>query len=181
MYGCGVGGQVDRATLFLAMAKRLEALLDQLAAVLNGLPNVSSTPQWGGRAYKVTSTSAGKTKILAFVAPNKEGNAVHVSFKIGQPEAESVVERHDWIEPHSFRTLAPSGWLTATVSTKRHVGSLKKLLTESHTLYAAIVAEPPPTEEPAPGGGGGAGGEARHIDRIMDEVRDGGWTPQSDW
>ena len=159
------------------MANRTEALLDQLAAVLNGLANVTSTPQWGGRAYKVASTAAGKTKMLAFVATNKEGDAVHVSFKLNPPEAESLVERHDWIEPHSFRTLAPSGWLTATISTKRQVGPLKKLLTESHTLYAKVV-QPPPTEGPTTEAGDG---EVRHIDRIMDEVRDGGWAPQSDW
>jgi predicted DNA-binding protein (MmcQ/YjbR family) len=158
------------------MAKRIEGLLDQLAAALNGLPNVSSTPQWGGRAYKVASTPSGKVKMLAFVAMNNEGNAIHVSFKLRPPQAEGLVERHDWIEPHSFRTLAPSGWLTATVSTSRQLGPLKKLLTESHTLYVSKGAPPPQTIEPAAGSG-----DARHIDRIMDEVRDGGWSPQSDW
>ncbi len=167
--------------LFLAIAKRIEQLLDQLAAVLNGLPNVSSTPQWGGRAYKVASTPAGKVKMLAFVAINGEGDAVHVSFKLRPPEAENHVERHDWIEPHSFRTLAPSGWLTATVSTKRQIGPLKKLLTQSHALYATSSAEPPQTGGSTSGGSTSGSSEVRHIQRVMDEVRDGGWTPKSDW
>ncbi len=158
------------------MPKRVEDLLDQLAAVLNAMPNVSSTPQWGGRAYKVASTPAGKVKMLAFVALNREGDAIQVSFKLRPPEAEDVLERWDWIEPHSFRTLAPSGWLTATVSTKRHVGPLKKLLTQSHAMYGTKSAEPPPT-----GRSTSESSEARHIQRVMDEARDGGWTPKSDW
>ena len=37
--------------------------------------------------------------------------------------------------------MAPAGWVSATVTNKRHVAVLKKLLAESHELYPAIEVE----------------------------------------
>jgi hypothetical protein len=82
-------------------------LLAELAVLLNGLPGVFSTPQWGGRAYKVPRGGSGKPKLLAHVTPADGDDGVTVSFKLQPPEAATQVERHVWIAPHSFRTLAP--------------------------------------------------------------------------
>lgn len=157
------------------MGTDVQAIQDELAAILNTLAGVFSTPQWGGRAYKVPRPSAaGKARMLAFVAINGEADAVQVSFKIPLPDAETAVEQHDWIAPHSFRTLAPAGWLTATVSTKRHVRTLGALLGRSHAMHGVDAGQP---RTPAPAANSGTG----HIDRVMREVRSEGWTPKSDW
>ncbi len=76
--------------------------------------------------------SRAKGKIVAFMAFDEAGTAVQVSFKIPPTDARSACERYDWIEPHSFRTLAPSGWVTATVATRRQVGTLTRFLKQSH-------------------------------------------------
>ncbi len=156
------------------MAKRINGLLDELAVILNDLPAVFSTPQWGGRAYKVGRE--GKAKVLAHVCLTKGGDAVTVSFKLAPERARDLIERHEWIAPHSFRTLAPAGWLTAQVTTKRQVGTLGRLLAESHGLHP-VPAENDASPRPRPA----ASETARHIDRVMGEVSAEGWTPPSDW
>ena len=156
------------------MPRRTQTLLAELAAVLNGLPGVFSTPQWGGRAYKVPRRGAGKPKLLAHVTPADGADGVTVSFKLPPPEAATQVERHDWIAPHSFRTLAPSGWLTAHVRTKRQLATLGKLLRESHALHGVVTAD-----DPGPKHEGGS--ESARIDRVLGEAKDEGWSPQSDW
>jgi predicted DNA-binding protein (MmcQ/YjbR family) len=156
------------------MASRTQMLLAELAALLNSLPGVFSTPQWGGRAYKVPRGTSGKPKLLAHVTPVDREDAVTVSFKLQPPEAADQVERHDWITPHSFRTLAPSGWVTARVSTKRHVATLRKLLRESHGLHGVVTASDPGPKQ-------AGGDDSARIDRVLGEAKDGGWTPQSDW
>ena len=110
------------------MPKRIQGLMDELATLLNELPGVFSTPQWGGRAYKVGTTS--RFKVLAHVGLTRT-----VSFKLTPPRASDVLDRHEWVQPHAFRTLAPAGWLTATITTRRQVTTLGSLLTESHGLY----------------------------------------------
>jgi predicted DNA-binding protein (MmcQ/YjbR family) len=147
-------------------------LLAELSELLNGLPGVFSTPQWGGRAYKVPRRGSGKPKLLAHVTPVEGEDAVTVSFKLPPPEAADQVERHAWIAPHSFRTLAPSGWLTARVHTKRHLATLRKLLRESHALHGVTT---PASESPQ------AGDERTRIENVLREATDEGWTPQSDW
>jgi len=160
------------------MATDVRAIQEELAAILNTLAGVFSTPQWGGRAYKVPRPSAaGKARMLAFMAITGDADAVQVSFKIPLPDAEAAVEQHDWIAPHSFRTLAPAGWLTATVSTKRHVRALGTLLRRSHAMYRVDTGDTGETRCPTPSASGGMG----HIDRIMDKARSEGWTPRSDW
>ena len=103
--------------------------------------------------------------------------AVQVSFKIPPTDAQTACERYDWIEPHSFRTLAPSGWLTATVTTKRQVGTLGGFLKQSHAMHGVRAATP---SDPADSSRA-ADDDAGHIDRVMDKVRDDGWSPRSDW
>jgi len=161
---------------------RPDQILDTLAAVLNDLDGVFSTPQWGGRAYKVASRtgpldrSQAKGKIVAFLALDGAGKAVQVSFKIPPTDARAACDRYDWIQPHSFRTLAPSGWLTATVGTKRQVGTLTRFLKKSHAMHGGRAFT---TSDAA--GSSRAADDAGRIDRVMDEVRDDGWSPQSDW
>ena len=167
------------------MPTRPDQILDTLAAVLNGMDGVFSTPQWGGRAYKVArpgvagtrAKSEPKGKIVAFMALDGSGKAVQVSFKIPPDDARSACERYDWIQPHSFRTLAPSGWLTATVVSKRHVGALTRLLVQSHALHGVLATGPTETAEASRA----TDADASHIDRVMDKVRDDGWSPRSDW
>ncbi|MEE8460127.1 MAG: hypothetical protein V3S08_09635 [Phycisphaerales bacterium] len=167
------------------MPTRPDQILDTLAAVLNGMDGVFSTPQWGGRAYKVARPGAARTqgksepkgKIVAFMALDGSGKAVQVSFKIPPDDARSACERYDWIQPHSFRTLAPSGWLTATVASKRHVGALTRLLVQSHALHGVLATGPTETA----GASRATDADASHIDRVMDKVRDDGWSPRSDW
>ena len=40
----------------------VEAILESLAAALNAMPDVFSTPQWGGRAYKLPGPGSRGTK-----------------------------------------------------------------------------------------------------------------------
>ena len=158
------------------MAARTTRLLEELAAILNGLPAVFSTPQWGGRAYKVRKGSAGKFKLLAHVTVN--GRSVHIGFKLPPQRARDVVEQYDWIEPSSFRTLAPSGWVSAGFTTKRQLAVLRKLLAESHELHGVKPDEKPARKKTAATDTSPA---ARHIDRVMGEIAADGWSPASDW
>lgn len=159
-----------------SMGKRTQALLETLGGFLSGLPAVFSTPQWGGRAYKVDRQ--GKSKLLAFVALTDDRDAVTVSFKLDRKDADAARDRYDWIEPHSFRTLAPSGWLTATVRTKRNASTLMRLLTDSHTLHNGLAAE---ATEPEPRRSAGDA-TARRIDRVMGELGTEGWSPpDTEW
>ncbi len=185
MYGDRGGGQGECRKLHSPVPTRPDQILDTLAAVLNGMDGVFSTPQWGGRAYKVARPDAAgprgrsdpKGKIVAFMALDGAGRSVQVSFKIPPADAQEACEKFDWIQPHSFRTLAPSGWLTATVATKRDVGILTRFLKQSHAMHGVRAATPP-----APSGSSRpADDDAGHIDRVMDKVRDDGWSPQSDW
>jgi hypothetical protein len=162
------------------MAARTKMLLADLAALLNGFPAVFSTPQWGGRAYKVRRGSSGKPKLLAFVAPDEAADGVTVSFKLPPPDARAQTERRDWIAPHSFRTLAPSGWLTARVRTKRQLAVLGKLLEASHGLHGAAGATSAEADA-APATRKKGDAAAVRIERVLREAADEGWTPRSDW
>ncbi len=148
-------------------------LLGEIGAVLNGLPGVFSTVQWGGRAYKVPGPSGrSKARLLAFVSTDDDGPDAFISFKLKPPRARELVDRHDWIEPHSFRTLAPAGWLTARVRTNRQLAIIADLLRESRTLYApAAETEPKPSRHDD---------AARRIDQVMSNLRASGWSPPQD-
>jgi hypothetical protein len=150
-------------------------LLGEVAAVLNALPGVFSTVQWGGRAYKVPGPGGGsRARLLAFVSAAEPGSSLHVSFKLEPARAREVVERHGWIEPHSFRTLAPSGWLTARPRTRRQLATLADLLRESRALY------PPAAQPEAPAAAPRGDRTAARIDEVMRDLRAGGWSPPPD-
>ncbi len=158
------------------MAHRINDIQARVSSILNGLGGVFSTPQWGGRAYKLPGPggSRSKPKLLAFVGTSPEGDAMTVMFKLEKARAAEAVERYRWIEPHSFRTLAPAGWVTARVTTRRQVTTLAKLLPESRALYGA--AEP----EPKPGWSRTAEVVVGRIDRVMRAARAEGWSPPAD-
>ena len=44
--------QIQLPTIF-TMSTRLARHMGEIGSLLNDLPNVFSTPQWGGRAYKL--------------------------------------------------------------------------------------------------------------------------------
>lgn len=177
---CGVKGHGEPATggsyRCCPVTPRTTRLLEELAGILNGLPAVFSTPQWGGRAYKVRTGAGGKFKLLAHVTV--DGTSVHIGFKLPPQRARDAVERYGWIAPSAFRTLAPSGWVSAEVTTRRQLAVLGRLLGESHRLYGAHVPEKPARKAPSATEPGPA---ARHIDRVMNELADQGWQPPSDW
>ena len=164
--------------LVVLMSNRATDLREQLSAILNALPGVFSTPQWGGRAYKVPAKagSRSKPKLLAFVSLPDSQDAVQVSFKLAPDRAGTMVQRHQWIAPHPFRTLAPAGWVTARVSTKRGLTTLANLLKESCLLYGSVerTVVVPTRSLPVDGRSDPI---ARHIDRVMRELRSEGWSP----
>jgi hypothetical protein len=142
----------------------------EVATLLGGFPDVFSTVQWGGRAYKLGNPR--KPRLLAFVSSD-DPRRVCVTFKLPRPRAGEVVDRHAWIRPHEFRTLAPAGWVTATASCKRHLQILTGLLSESRALYPVQRTgprNPPPAAAPAPG----VHPDAARIDRVMALLRDRG-------
>ncbi len=160
------------------MNKRIQAILGDLSSRLNSLPGVFSTPQWGGRAYKVPGPNGNpkKPKLVAFVAMNEAGGAIGVQFKLTRPRAEQVIDDHDWISPHSFRTLAPAGWVSAKVTGKRQLNVLAGLLAESRALYPTVEkTKANPTERSA-----GSDDVSRRIDQVMGEMQAEGWCPRGD-
>lgn len=160
------------------MNKRVQAILRDLSRQLNSLPGVFSTPQWGGRAYKVPGPNGNpdKPKLVAFVAMNKARDAIGVQFKLPRPRAEQVIDGHDWISPHSFRTLAPAGWVSAKVTGKRQLTVLAKLLAESRALYPTV----PKTQVDPKERSTGSDAVSRRIDQVMGEVQAEGWRPRGD-
>jgi hypothetical protein len=165
------------------MADRTPALLAEIAAALNRLPGVFSTAQWGGRAYKLPGPGGNrsKPKLVAHVAPTRDGEAVSVSFKLPPERAADVIEKHEWIEPHEFRTLAPAGWVNARISTKRQLRPLGDLLAESRALHPETPdADEPDVEIRTTVRSTGASAAARRIDRVMENAKKDGWTPPPD-
>ncbi len=162
------------------MSDRTRNLLNEIGKSLNRLPGVFSTAQWGGRAYKLPNekNDRRKAKLLAFVLLSKDDRAVSVSFKLEPTIAADAVDRYGWVEPHSFRTLAPSGWISATISTKRQLKPLALLLKESRSLYP-LEKEMPSTPVPSDGKAG-SNPVARRIDRVMAEFEREGWSPSED-
>ena len=160
------------------MNKRIQAILDDLSGHLNLLPGVFSTPQWGGRAYKVPGPNGNpnKPKLVAFVALNDARDAIGVQFKLTKERAGQAIDDHDWIKPHSFRTLAPAGWVSARVTGKRQLNVLAKLLAESRALYPAVE------ESMAAIGDRTTGSDvvSKRIDHVMREMRAEGWQPPND-
>lgn len=162
------------------MNKRIGAILEQLNDDLASLPGVFSTPQWGGRAYKLPDANGkrSKPKLVAHVSINKAGDAIGVSFKLDRARAEEVVDRHgDWIQPHSFRTLAPSGWVSARVTKKTQVRVLAKLLAESHSQYPQVDLRSTETASSRRS----RAGATTQIDRVMGELKAEGLAPAGEF
>ena len=177
------------------MNDRISRLLGEVNTILVALPGVFSAAQWGGRAYKLPGPGGGRKrpKLLAFVNPARDGRAVHVSFKLPPPRAAEVIERHAWIEPHSFRTMAPSGWVDAAVSNRRQLRPLARLLQESRSLHPLL--ESAGGEDGSEAAGASDSGDrepettitraatdlvARRIDRVMKQAKAEGWSPPAD-
>ena len=154
------------------MSKRIIEIQESVASGLNGLPGVFSTVQRGGRAYKVGDSR--KFKLLSHVCLSDAGDAVYVGFKLTKDRAREVVDQHDWITPHSFRTLAGSGWVAAEVRTKSQCKVIAKLLAESRALYP--VHE---TVKPRKGkrGVNDDDGVVQRIGAVLRERKAAGWSP----
>ena len=143
-------------------SKKLAVIQESIAAALNAMPGVFSTVQWGGRAYKLPGPNGSKRKpkLLAHVCITKAGDALSVDFKLERDRAKKVIAAHDWIERHHFRTLAPSGWVSATVKNTTQAKALTNLLVESRAMYPIESSPKRAKAEPT-------GDIARHIDSVM--------------
>lgn len=166
----------------LRMSKKIAEIQNSIAKALNGLPNVFSTVQWGGRAYKLPGPNGSmkKPRLLAHVWLGDDGNHVSLSFKLKKQRAAVVVDEFEWIQPHSFRTLAPSGWITAIVNQKFQARIVIGLLTECHRdLAPAKNAEESAAAKRRRGTPTGGDETARRIDLVLNRKREEGWKPAS--
>jgi hypothetical protein len=199
------------------------AILAAIDRAITPLPGVFSTPQWGGRAYKVPGpgNSKKRPKLLAFIEQPRDRKAVIVSFKLPKPRAAAAIRQHAWIKRNSFGSLGRSGWVEAHITAARHITTLAPLIRESRTLLPTFAndAEPrttrdtrpahdarqrandskrradgPPSSSPSPSKGEGREGVAaanqpgaphadplaRHIARVLEAAKAGGWSPVDD-
>ncbi|MHC5023062.1 MAG: hypothetical protein ACYTGG_04010 [Planctomycetota bacterium] len=149
------------------------SLLESVGSLLDDFPEVFSTPQWGGRAYKLPGPGGRrrKPKLLAFVAPADDGRGVTVSFKLEASLAARSIDRYAWIASHAFGTLGRSGWVTAAVTNRRQLTTLARLLAESRALH------PPAEDRGESPSGRVTSATARHIERVMRDATSSGWTP----
>ena len=160
------------------MNARIKEIQEKISSALNKLPDVFSTVQWGGRAYKVQLPAPGRRnfKLLAHLWVSDEEDAVGIAFKLERKRAQDVVEQFDWIEPHSFRTLAPAGWVTARVTTKSQCAALIKLLGESRTQYPVNSDKPMRRGKRRPE----VDVVSRRIEVVVREKMRAGWSPNQD-
>jgi hypothetical protein len=170
-----------------AMNQRIGRLLSDVSGIFNGMPAVFSTPQWGGRAYKLPGRDGdrGKPRLLAHITMRRAADAVNVDFKLPPDRAAAEIDRLQWLSPHSFRTLAPAGWVTATLSDRRRVRSLARLLAESRALHGETETLQPSAPHAveacvARSDESTSDGVARRINRVMREANVDGWTPDAD-
>jgi hypothetical protein len=149
----------------------------EIGRVLNAMPDVFSTPQWGGRAYKLPGRG-GRTKkpvLLAHVCPEPNLKAASVSFKLPKPDAKKSVRDHEWITPHSFRTLAPSGWVTAIVKTKSQLRTLRQLLLVSRSMHPRYETLAEGLQEGPP-----ETATASRVESTLRQLADTGWRPRDE-
>lgn len=161
------------------MNRSIAQLLERVAGELNAMPEVFSTLQWGGRAYKLPGPggSLKRPRLLAHVVLEKGGKAIFIDFKLPRERARAVIGRLDWVEPHSFRTLAPSGWVSAAIRTKKQCDEAVRLLRESRAMHPSKPAEP---DHAAVGRAkGGSDSVTRRIENVMRDKQAGGWRPRS--
>jgi hypothetical protein len=161
------------------MARSINGILEGVAGTLNALPGVFSTPQWGGRAYKLPGPggSVKRPKLLAFVCLSKDGSTIIVTFKLDKQRAAQVIATHSWIVRESFGSLGGAGWVRAKVAAAAHVRTLAPLLAESRGLYPAVE---PAIVELEPAGAAATGELARRIAKVMQLELPDGWTPPRD-
>jgi hypothetical protein len=168
------------APILCAMPKSIAAIQELIAGALNALPGVFSTVQWGGRAYKLPGPNGNRKKprLLAHVWLSDDGDHVGLSFKLQKKRAEEVVDQFGWITPHSFRTLAPSGWITAEVRTKAQCRIIAKLLAECRAQFPVDDVQP---QKSAATRRGKPDGEVdvvtRRIEAVVRQKRAEGWSP----
>jgi len=117
------------------------AILAAIDRAITPLPGVFSTPQWGGRAYKVPGpgNSRKRPKLLAFLEQPRDRKTVIVSFKLPKPLAAAAIRRHAWIKRNSFGALGRSGWVEAHITAARHVSALAPLIRESRALLPTFT------------------------------------------
>jgi hypothetical protein len=165
------------------MSRAPSRILESLAVVLNRLPGVFSTAQWGGRAYKLPGPggSLKKPKLLAFVSLSRDGASVVLTFKLPKPRAVETIGRHSWIIKESFGSLGAAGWVQAKLTQQRQINVLTGLLAESRALYPVSHAETAVrAEDDAGGAKAGSSAVARRIARVMQQELPEGWSPPQD-
>ncbi len=151
------------------------SLIDEVGRMLNALPDVFSTVQWGGRAYKVAlAANRAKFKLLAHVSAPETGRGVNVEFKLPPAEARQAIDRFAWVRPHGFRTLAPAGWVHASITQRRQVSALKRLLDSSRAQFPSLSSEVEPSTTEA------VARQTGSLDRTLRLLRADGWRPRAD-
>jgi hypothetical protein len=155
------------------MRKQVAEIHESIGRALSTLPDVFSSVQWGGRAYKLPGPggSTKKPKLLAHVCLSKAGDFVDVSFRLEKQRAVQVIKTFNWMGPHPFRTLAPSGWVTAEVRTKTQCKALAKLLRESRLLHPIETSPTRPARDVE------IEVVTRRIAAVVREKRAAGWKP----
>ena len=157
---------------------RLTELLGEIGSILNDLPDVFSTAQWGGRAYKLPNPNGNrkKPKLLAFVTKTPEEDAVRVVFKMPKDRSVASIERYGWVEPFEFGNWKKSGWVAAQINGKRQLKPLGRLLGECRAMFPAQDArESSPGRSPA-----SSNPIVNRLDRVLGQARADGWTPAED-
>lgn len=161
------------------MPPRAATILESIAEIFAEIPDVFSTPQWGGRVYKIPGPNGNrkKPKMIAHVVLTKDKDAVEVGFKLSVPAAAAACEKYAWIEPSTFGSFGKNGWVGATLTQKRQVRSLKPLLIASRDLHPKqpVIDDAPPKKRSQ------GGTAARRVDQVMDEAAAEGWAPSNDW
>jgi len=152
-------------------------LLKPVGEIVSGLPGVFSTAQWGGRAYKLPGVRGDRKKprLLAHVTFERDRGAVHVEFKLPKDRADALVSKYDWVNRHSFATLARSGWVAAEVTSARQLGMLGRWLAESRALHPDSADR----EQGAKDEAEGISPKVR-IQRIIARAAETGWRPAID-
>jgi hypothetical protein len=169
------------------MNKVISDIQESLAAALNAMPDVFSTVQWGGRAYKLPRPgSRGRKKpvLLTHIVIPKTRDAVHLGFRLPVPRAKAVVKQHRFIRPSTFGTLGKSGWLEMALTTKSQCKVVIALLKESRGLHPVSQADAAPAAPKSArrrkrgSDAGGDDGITNRMDAVLRRKREEGWKPQ---
>lgn len=159
------------------MSTRLARLMGEISSLLNDLPDVFSTPQWGGRAYKLPGPNGSlkKPKLLAFVVMTRDQDAVSVVFKLPKSLSDETPQRFGWIEPFNFGNWKNAGWINARITDGRQLRTLKRLLKECRALFPDQIPQP----ETASGAASHMTSDsvASRIDRVVTKAIAEGWSP----